>query len=100
MRLLIAVPCIFLGACSLPIESLAPTATQANEPEESETCASLSELAIGMTTSQVLSSCKRRPLRTSDIITRDGKMDTIWAYRGSYLHFTGGKLERIQPVQQ
>ena len=96
MRLLIAVLCIFLGACSLPLESLAPTAEQANE---SETCANLSELAIGMTTSQVLSSCERRPLRMSDIITRDGKMDTIWVYRGSYLHFAGGKLERIQPVQ-
>jgi hypothetical protein len=99
MRLLIAVLCIFLGGCSLPIESLAPTAKQANEPEESETCANLSELTIGMTTLQVLSSCERRPLRTSDIITRDGKMDTIWAYRGSYLHFASGKLERIQPVQ-
>ena len=55
MRLLIAVLCIFLGGCSLPLESLAPTAKQATEPEESETCANLSELTIGMTTLQVLS---------------------------------------------
>src|ERR1700741_5578991 len=99
MRLLIAAACICVGACALPVESLDPATQQANESQESETCAKLSELAIGMTTSQVQSSCERRPLRTSDIITRDGKMEPIWVYRGTYLHFVGGKLERVQPAQ-
>ena len=99
MRLLIAAACVFLGACSLPVELLGPADQQRTSREEGETCAKLNELAIGMTTSQVESSCERRPLRTSDVITKDGKMSTIWAYRGSYLYFAGGKLERIQPIQ-
>ena len=99
MRLLIAAASIFLGACSLPIELLGRADQQRTSREEGETCAISDELAIGMTTSQVESSCERRPLRTSDVITRDGKMSTIWAYRGSYLYFLGGKLERIQPGQ-
>jgi hypothetical protein len=101
MRLIVAATCIRLSACTQFADLLAPTggAQQTSETEESETCARSSELAVGMTPSQVLSSCERRPLRTSDIITREGKLDTIWVYRGNYLHFAGGKLERIQPAQ-
>ena len=100
MRLLIAAASIFLGACSLPdrIVGTQPTSSAPVAKKERRALI-LNELAIGMTTSQVESSCERRPLRTSDVITRDGKMSTIWAYRGSYLYFAGGKLERIQPVQ-
>ena len=90
-----------VGACTQVADLLAPAggAQQTSETEASETCAKSDELATGMTPAQVLSACARKPLRTSDIITRDGKLDTIWVYRGNYLHFADGKLERIQPAQ-
>ena len=99
MRLLIAAASIFLGACSLPVELLGPTDQQRTGREEGETCANIRR--IGDWDDDIATSIvfERRPLRTSDVITRDGKMSTIWAYRGSYLYFLGGKLERIQPGQ-
>jgi hypothetical protein len=90
MRFLAAAMCLLLCACTQLAEQL----TTPNE-QEIETCAKLSEITIGMTTSQVLSSCERKPLRTSNIITGGGKQVEIWVYKGSYLHFVGGKVESI-----
>jgi hypothetical protein len=104
MRLLIAVLCIGLSACAGSIEQLASTDPggdqQANPPEQGEKCAKLGELRIGMTTSQVLSACGRRPLRTSDLITRDGKKLTVWTYGKSYLHLSNDQLVQIIPIEQ
>jgi hypothetical protein len=111
-RTLIAATCICLSACTLPGElaSTEPSANpnsveltrgtqQTNEPAEKKSCAKLSALQIGMTTSQVLLSCEREPLHTSEVIIRGGKKETIWAYWGSYLHFADGKLTSVQDVQ-
>lgn len=99
MRMPIAALCICLSACS--VGSLVEVAgtQQTNEPEEGETCAKFKDLKIGMTPSQVLSACARSPLRTSDVITREAKKVTTWAYKGSYLHFADGKLETIQSLE-
>ena len=99
IRLLIAATCIWLGACARPLEMLESTNLrgdqQTSDLEGKDTCAKLKEVGIGMTTSQVLLACERKPRRTSDIITRDGKQVTVWSYDGSYLHFTDGKLVHI-----
>ena len=96
MRLLAVAMCVSLCACSQVAEELTTVrATQTSEQEENEKCAKLSEITIGMTTSQVLLSCERKPLRTSNIISGGGKQIEIWVYKGSYLHFVGDKLEQI-----
>jgi hypothetical protein len=103
MRLLVVALCIGLGACAGSLEQLASTDQggdqQANPPEQTETCEKLGELRIGMTTSQVLSVCGRRPLRTSDLVTRDGKKLTVWTYRKSYLHLSNDQLVQIIPIE-
>ena len=101
MRLLIAATCICLSACAGSLEQLASTDSegenqQTNQPAvQGEACAKLSELKIGMTTSQVLSACGQRPIRTSDIITTGGKKIVVWVYRNSKLHLTDDKLVQI-----
>ena len=43
----------------------------------------------------VCANCERRPLRTSDVITRDGKKIAVWSYGSSYLHMADDKLIHI-----
>src|SRR5262245_18591889 len=104
MRLLIVVICICLCACAGSVDQLASTNLggdqQTNQPKQGETCAKLKVLRIGMTTSQVLSACERGPLRTSALITRDGKKITVWFYGSSYLHLTDEQLVNIIPLEQ
>jgi hypothetical protein len=74
-RLLVAA-LLSLSACAQLAEPIISTGFEEDEQIkqlEGETCAKLKELRIGMTASQVLSACERRPLRTSDIITREEK---------------------------
>jgi hypothetical protein len=103
-RLLIVATCICLSACTRFVEPLVSAGLgedeQTKQPEEKETCARLNELKIGMTASQVLSACERKPLRTSDIITRDGKKVIVWTYGGSYLHLAGDKLVQIFDLER
>ena len=103
MRFLAVAIALCLGACVGQVESLAPTepgdVSQNREPGAEEGCAKLAELEIGMTTAQVLLSCEHQPIRTSNVITRDGKLQLTWVYKGSYLHFADGKLARIQNLQ-
>ena len=118
MRLLAATKLICLSACAMCLGACAmrgepaftdlssnpnsietSEAPETNAPKESESCAKLSELKIGMTASQALLSCERKPLRTSDAILRGGIKETTWAYEGSYLHFVDGKLKSIQDLR-
>ena len=94
--------CVGLSACG-SVERLIstdPEAQQTDRPEDAETCENLKELRIGMTTSQVVSDCERKPLRTSDLITRDGKKITVLSYRKSNLQITDDKLIQIFPLEQ
>jgi hypothetical protein len=99
--LLIAATCICLSACAGSREQLASTDSegghqQTDQPAvKGEACAKLSELKIGMTTSQVLSACGQRPIRTSDIITGDRKKVVVWVYGNSKLNLTDDKLVQI-----
>jgi hypothetical protein len=97
-RLLVAA-LLCLSACTQLAEPLISTGLEEEEqikqPVQGETCAKLKELRVGMTASQVVSACERRPLRTSDIITRDGKKIAVWSYGSSYLHMADDKLIHI-----
>ena len=101
VRLLIAATCMCLSACAGSLEQLASTDSEeghqkTNQPAvQGEECAKLSELKIRMTTSQVLSACGQRPIRTSDIITGDRKKLVVWVYGNSKLHLTDDKLVQI-----
>ena len=99
IRLFISVACVCLSACAGSVDQLASTDLDEDKEnkklEQLDTCAKLGELQIGMMTSQVLLACGRRPLRTSDLITRDGKKVTIWAYGNGTLNMTDDKLVRI-----
>jgi lipid A 4'-phosphatase len=114
LRSLIALACIYLGACTQSPRPLAPSdlnsdpyhtemtpgAGQTAEREQKEGCAKISELAVGMTTSQVISlSCEGRPFRTEEVVTKKGKHQIIWSYKGGYLEFENDKLARIRLVQ-
>ncbi len=96
-RLLVAA-LLSLSACAQLAEPIISTGFEEDEQIkqlEGETCAKLKELRIGMTASQVLSACERRPLRTSDIITREGKKIAVWSYGTSYLHLADDKLIHV-----
>ena len=67
---------------------------QPNQPTKGGACAKLSELKIGMTTAQVVSACGQRPIRTSDFITRDAKVE-VGVYTNSKLNLTDDKLVKI-----
>ena len=99
IRLFISVACVCLSACAGSVDQLASTDSDEDKEnkklEQLDTCAKLGELQIGMMTSQVLLACGRRPLRTSDLITRDGKKVTMWAYGNGTLNMTDDKLVRI-----
>ena len=96
IRLFISVACVCLSACVGSVDQVASTGSDEDKEnkklEQLDTCAKLSELQIGMMTSQVLLACERRPRRTSDLITRDGKKVTVWAYGNGTLHMTDDKL--------
>jgi hypothetical protein len=51
-------------------------------------------MKIGMTTTEVVSACGQKPIRTSDIIS-GGKKVEIWIYTNSRLHLTEDKLVKI-----
>lgn len=67
--------------------------------EESAGCAKLSELKIGMTMSQALLSCERKPVHVTDAIIRGGIKETVWTYAGVYLHFVDEKITTIQNLR-
>src|SRR6476646_3662050 len=112
MPLLIGTVFICLGACAQSSQTTSPwdlnsnldsettaEAKPATEQAEKEVCTNASALAVGMTTSQVVSSCGRTPLRTQEVITkRDSKHQTIWSYKNLYLEFENGKLAHIRPI--
>ena len=101
MRLLVAALCVCLSACVGSVDQLASTDSEEGDRQthqstvQDELCANLSDLKIGMTTSQVLSACTQKPIRTSDLITRDGKKVVVWVYRNSKLQLVGDKLVQI-----
>jgi hypothetical protein len=101
MRLCIAAGCICLSACAGSLEQVVSTdseekSQQTNQPTiQGGACAKLSELKIGMTTAQVVSACGQRPIRTSDLITRDAKKVEVWVYTNSKLNLTDDKLVKI-----
>ena len=64
--------------------------------ERGGVCAKASEVAIGMTSSQVLSLCERTADRTSEVITGGGRHLIIWAYKNGYFEFENGKLVRTR----
>ena len=112
--LFIAIACVCFSACaqsprlssSSDLNSnqdypeMTKGAQHAAEQEQKEWCAKISELAIGMTPSQVQSSsCEQAPLRTQEVITRQRKHLIIWTYKSGYLEFEDGKLARIRPIQ-
>src|SRR4030095_15349418 len=70
-----------LSACTQLAEPLISTGLEEEEqikqPVQGETCAKLKELRVGMTASQVVSACERRPLRTSDIIQKEWEKNTL-----------------------
>jgi hypothetical protein len=69
---------------------------QANRlPDKIKARAKASELREGMTTAQILSVCGRKPQRTSDMITRDGKKLTVWVYGSTSLQLTDDKIIKI-----
>jgi hypothetical protein len=100
-RLFIAAACICLSACAGSREQIVSTDPeeknqQPNQPTiQGGACAKLSELKIGMTTAQVVSACGQRPIRTSDLITRDAKKVEVWVYTNSKLNLTDDKLVKI-----
>jgi hypothetical protein len=67
----------------------------ASGQEQGAGCVKASELKEGMTTAQILSICDRRPQRTSDMITRDGKKLTVWVYGSTSLQLTDDKITKI-----
>jgi len=95
-RLFIAAACTLLSACAGSLEQLVSTdpekTQQPNQPTKGGACAKLSELKIGMTTAQAVSACGQRPIRTSDLITRDAKKVEVWVYTNSKLNLTDDKL--------
>jgi hypothetical protein len=96
-RLLVAA-LLCLSGCTQLAEPLISAGLEEDEQikqPEGEACAKVKELKIGMTASQVILACERRPLRTSDIITRDGKKIAVWSYGSSYLHLADDKLIQI-----
>src|SRR6478752_3284114 len=103
IRLFISAACVCLSACVGSVDQLASTGSdegkESKEPKQLETCAQLSELRIGMPASQVLLACERRPLRTSDVITRDRKKVTIWVYGNGTFHIADDKLVQIFSTQ-
>jgi hypothetical protein len=104
IRSLISATCLCLSACVGSVDQLASKGSgedkESEEPELAETCAKLSELRIGMATSQVLLACERRPRRTSDVITRDRKKVTVWIYGNGTFHMTDDKLVQIFASKQ
>ncbi len=94
MRSLAATALICVGALGL-----AACAARVVPTEESGGCAKLSELKIGMTMSEALLVCGRKPLRTSDAIVTGGIQEITWSYVGAYLHFVDGNLKSIQDVR-
>ena len=96
--MLIAATCICLSACTGSLEKLASTDSEGKEQQpkgQAGACTKLSELKIGMTTAQVVSACGQRPIRTSDLITRDAKKVEVWVYTNSKLNLTDDKLVKI-----
>jgi hypothetical protein len=105
-RLLIAATCICLSACAGSLEQLTSTGSgekdeQTNQSTEQRgACSNLNELKIGMTIPQVLSVCGQRPIRTSDLITRDAKKVEVWIYANSKLQIEDDKLVQILILRQ
>src|SRR5262245_14935554 len=88
VRLLVAATCLCLSECAGSLEQFASTGSEEKEQTNQSTvqsgaCAKLSELKIGMTPPQVLSAYGQRPIRTSDLITRDAKKVEVWIYANS-----------------
>jgi hypothetical protein len=103
VRVFIVAISICLSACTRIIEPLVSAGLSEDDqtkPIEKETCARLKELKVGMSESQVLSACERKPMRTSDIVTRDGKKVVVWTYSGAYLHLAGDKLVQIFDLER
>ena len=72
------------------------TEQQTSQPAiKTEACAKLGELKNGMTTLQVLSACGQKPIRTSEVITRDAKKVVVLVYENSRLQFADDKLVQI-----
>jgi len=105
VRLLIAAKCVCVSACVGSVEQVATTNSEQNEQQasqpaiHSDACAKLSELKIGMTTSQVLSTCGQKPIRTSEVITRDKKKVVVLVYENSRLQLTDDKLIQISNLK-
>src|SRR5262249_47448143 len=101
VRLVIATTCLCLSACAGSFDNLVSTNSEEKEQQTSrpaiqgDACAKLSELKIGMSSPQVLSACGQKPIRTSEVITRDGKKVIVLVYGNSTLHITDDKLVQI-----
>jgi hypothetical protein len=94
----IVATCQCLCACTQIIDSASTdtaTSQRAAGQEQGAGCAKASELREGMTTAQILSVCERKPQRTSDMITRDGKKLTVWVYGSTSLQLTDDKIIKI-----
>ncbi|MGC1993288.1 MAG: hypothetical protein WA704_04950 [Pseudolabrys sp.] len=97
VRRLIAAACICLSACTGSLEKLASTDSEEKDRQptgQGGACKKFGELKIGMTTTEVVSACGQKPIRTSDIIS-GGKKVEIWIYTNSRLHLTEDKLVKI-----
>ena len=91
----IVATCMCLCACAQIIDHAstdAETSQQASAPEQSTACAKATELEVGI--------AERRPQRTSDVITRDGKKVTVWVYGSMSLQLSDDKLIRILDLDQ
>jgi hypothetical protein len=98
--LLISAMCIGLIACGQTTEDFAKYFGKlSNKQDRVEgTCPKASELAVGMTTEQVVAACGSKPIHSTDTVTTDGPRQE-WVYKETFLVFANGKLARIQPAQ-
>lgn len=99
MRLLIVAAFLCLGACAETTPDLNSNVDMTKEAQQAAgRCAKIAELTLGMTTSQVVSSCERTPQRTQEVIIKGGKHQILWSYTNGHLEFESDKLTRIRPL--
>jgi hypothetical protein len=90
-----------VGISGEPRNWIASTDSEEKDPPTGQggACTKLSELKIGMATREVASACGQKPIRTSDVISDEKKIE-IWIYANSTLHLAGDKLVRIFDLKQ
>ena len=93
--------CIWLIACSqTPTEQASNLFNKFwNKQAQVEgRCPNIGELAIGMTTQEVVNACGSVPRQAVHAVTTGGEQQE-WTYKEAYLVFANGKLARIQREQ-